>query len=233
MYLKRIICLAKSRKLSGHCVAGKDFTNQVLGGWIRPISTRIAHEVSTHELTYFNGTTANLLDIIDLPLLKHSPLMYQTENHIFDPSVDWQHAGRATWTQVNAALDQYDANFWAHHQSTQYGQNDKVYKDNAVHITSSLKLILINSLTVILSIEPGFQGNPSRKRVKGRFSYNGLTYLLNISDPIIEAQYLHREEGEYALGSCIICVSLVELFHDYAFRVIASVITPQICAPED
>lgn len=37
--VKRILCLANSRKLSGRCVAGREIANPRLGPWVRPVSS--------------------------------------------------------------------------------------------------------------------------------------------------------------------------------------------------
>ncbi|MGH7707024.1 MAG: dual OB domain-containing protein, partial [Vulcanimicrobiaceae bacterium] len=36
--LKRIVCLANSRKLQGRCVAGRELQKNGPGAWIRPVS---------------------------------------------------------------------------------------------------------------------------------------------------------------------------------------------------
>jgi hypothetical protein len=46
---KRIICLANSRKLSGRCLAGREFVDGCAGDWIRPVSSREHEEVSERE----------------------------------------------------------------------------------------------------------------------------------------------------------------------------------------
>ena len=44
--VKRIVCLANSRKLGGRCIAGKELlADGVSGSWIRPVSHREFEEV--------------------------------------------------------------------------------------------------------------------------------------------------------------------------------------------
>jgi hypothetical protein len=38
--VKRIVCLANSRKMSGRCLAGRELINGLPGGWVRPVSAR-------------------------------------------------------------------------------------------------------------------------------------------------------------------------------------------------
>ena len=49
--VKRIVCLANSRKLNGRCLAGKEFGGKGVGTWIRPVGAREHGEVSEYERT--------------------------------------------------------------------------------------------------------------------------------------------------------------------------------------
>ena len=45
--LKRIVCLANSRKLTGRCIAGREWSEeQGIGSWVRLVSARENQEVS-------------------------------------------------------------------------------------------------------------------------------------------------------------------------------------------
>jgi hypothetical protein len=54
--VKRIVCLANSRKLSGRCIAGKEFGGNAAGTWIRPVGAREHGEVSEYERQYEDGS---------------------------------------------------------------------------------------------------------------------------------------------------------------------------------
>ena len=94
---KRILCLANSRKLSGRCVAGVEIADDGFGDWVRPVSARATHEVSETEREYHDGSDPALLDIIDVPLIAHSPYAFQTENWLLDPALYWDRQGAAGW----------------------------------------------------------------------------------------------------------------------------------------
>ena len=53
---------------------------------------------------------------------------------------------------------------------------------------------------------------------------------MSITDPEIADAYLVRGDGKYEVGDAALCISLVEVWNGFAFRVIASLITPQRCA---
>lgn len=227
MYQRTIICLANSRKPpSGRCIAGKELGGERAGQWLRPVSSRQSREVSEEERRYETGEKAQLLDIVTVLLNSHSPLGHQTENHILAEDYYWTKVGTATLDQVSAQVDPYDANFWVQAESTYHGLNDKVSEQIAAGISSSLKLIATTNLQIRVLMEEGFEGRPSRKRVRAEFGYHNQTYRLSLTDPEIEDHYLRQAEGVYPIGNATLCISLVEPWNGYAFRVVASVITP-------
>lgn len=230
MYEKTILCLANSRKPpSGRCIAGKEFANGTAGQWIRPVSARAGHEVSEDERRYESGKKARLLDIVCVPLMQATPSGHQVENHVLDPEYYWVKKGVATWDQVKAAVDSHAPAFWSNSQSTYHGQNDKVAEASVANAGSSLQLILLSDLELCARREEGYEGNPARRRLRARFSVRGNSYLLSVTDPEIEEEYLPKGDGTYPIGNAALCISLAEVWNGFAFRVVASVLTPEIC----
>lgn len=226
MYERTIICLAKSRKTDGLCIAGKELDGERAGQWVRPVSSRSDGEVTEEECQYETGDSAQLLDIVTVQLNMHAPLRHQTENHVFAEDYFWVKDGSATQNQVSALIDPFDANFWVNANSTRYGINDKVPENVATGINSSLKLVTPTNLQMHVAMEAGYQGSPSRKRVRAQFEYHNQTYKLSVTDVEIENHYLTHAVGIYPIVNATLCISLVEPWNGYAFRVVASVITP-------
>lgn len=234
MSTRTIICLANSRKPpSGRCVAGKQIEARGFGAWIRPVSARQGHEVSDEERRYEDGKLMKLLDIVSVPLLNAAPELHQVENYVLDDTYYWVKQGGGTWDQVVAAVDPHDPAFWANSESTYHGTNDKVSESAAPHAGSSLKLIKVSDLRLLVRREEGYSGLPARRRVRGSFTYNGASYLLSVTDVEIEDLFMAKQDGHYDIGHALVCISLAEVWKGYAFRVIASIITPRRCEGYD
>lgn len=232
MYTRRILCLANSKKPpSGRCIAGKAMAHNQTGEWIRPVSDRPGHEISEDERRYEDGTTAQLLDIVDIHFLKSAPALHQTENRLIAGDYYWSKAGVANWRQVQGAVDDVPAALWLNGVSTQHGQNDKVPESELAGLEDSLKLVAVARLTLNVALEAGFEGRPGRRRVRAAFDVNGQPYVLSVTDPVIEREYLAKADGSYRLRSAILCISLAEPFYGYAFKVVAAVITQSRCRP--
>src|SRR5690349_16723407 len=103
--VKRIVCLANSRKLSGRCIAGIELAGTRRDGWIRPVSDREHQEVSEHERQYDDGSDPKLLDIMDVPLIEARPKEYQRENWRLDPERYWERVGRLAWKDLRGLAD--------------------------------------------------------------------------------------------------------------------------------
>ena len=93
--IKRIVCLANSRKMSGRCIAGKELLEDGRpDGWVRPVSDRENEEVSEYERQYEDGGDPRVLDVIDVPVLSARPKSYQQENLLLDPGYYWERVRR-------------------------------------------------------------------------------------------------------------------------------------------
>ena len=103
--MKRIVCLANSRKINGRCVAGIEIADGQRLGWIRPVSAREHQEVSEYERQYQNGADPRVLDIMDVPLLKAQPHECQQENWLLDPEQYWVKIGSAAWDELGRLAD--------------------------------------------------------------------------------------------------------------------------------
>ena len=88
MDIKRIVCLANSRKRSGRCIAGKEILSDGgPGAWVRPVSDRATGEVSEDERQYEDGSDPSVLDVIDVPVLDAQPSSFQRGKLVTRPQI--------------------------------------------------------------------------------------------------------------------------------------------------
>jgi hypothetical protein len=220
--IKRIVCLANSRKLQGRCVAGIELADGRRAGWIRPVSGREHEEVSEYERQYEDGSDPRLLDIMDVPLLEPRPKDYQQENWLLNPDDCWQRVGHLGWDDLDG-LAEPDGKLWVDGGSTYKGANDRILLAHAIGVRSSLRLVHVGSMTLSV-FKPGEAfGNPKR-RVQGRFTHAGTNYRLWVTDPIYERAYLARPDGVYPIGESFLTVSLGEAHEGACYKLIAAIL---------
>lgn len=220
--VKRILCLANSRKTGGRCIAGRERTGNQTGPWIRPVSDRPHREVSAEERRYEDGSYPLVMDIIDIPMVAARPHAYQQENWLLDPDYYWERRGRAGWQDL-AALADPPAILWRNGFSTYHGAHDRVPVDQATTLTSSLRLLRTDRLTLSVFAPGATFGNPKRK-VYGRFHHAGTEYRLQVTDPVYEDAYLAKPNGEYHLQESYLTISLGEPWDGFSYKLIAAII---------
>lgn len=222
--VKRIVCLANSRKLSGRCLAGKELTAAGPGAWLRPVSSRPFEEVSEQERQYEDGSDPQVLDIVDIPLKGPQPKNYQSENWLLDPDHYWVRVGHAEWKGLGRLADD-PAVLWLNASSTLAGLNDRVSELDANQLDASLYLLQIDKLKLRV-FAPGAAFDNPKRRVQADFKHHKVRYQLWVTDPVVARKYLAKEDGEYEIGECFVTVSLGEPHKGDCYKLVAAVITP-------
>ena len=220
--IKRIACLANSRKLNGRCIAGLEVDGLRPLGWVRPVSVREHQEVSERERQYSDGSDPRVLDVIDVPLLRSAPETFQQENWLLDPGRYWAKAGTVSWAQIEGFLDPVEP-LWVDGHSTYHGTNDKIPDEIAAGLTSSLRLVRVPRLRLRV-FSPGEAFGDPKRRVQARFDHAGSTYALWVTDPIYERRFLAQDNGVYDLGECFLTISLGEPFNGATYKLIATIL---------
>lgn len=219
--VKRLLCLANSRKLNGRCVAGIELSGNQRLGWIRPVSAREHEEVSEYERQYEDGSDPRVLDVMDVPLLEARPKGYQQENWLLDPDHYWKRVSRVGWSDLERLADP-ESPLWIDGNSTYNGRNDRIVLGEAGGLKSSLRLVRVDRLTLSV-FKPGAAfGNPKR-RVQGRFVHHGTEYHLWVTDPGYEREYLLKPDGDYELGESFLTVSLGEPHDGACYKLVAAI----------
>ena len=223
--VKRIVCLANSRKRGGSCIAGKELVEDGRpGDWVRPVSARASEEVSHREQRYDDGTAPRVLDVLDVPILNALPKNYQQENWLLDPANHWNRVQKLELNELDKYTDHVDQ-LWTNGSSTNEGFNDEIPGNIAMTLRYSLCLVRVNDLTLSVIIQPRSWGR-DRRRVQGRFHYGGVEYWLWVTALDYEERYSAMPQNEYSIGDAFLTVSLGEPFRGNSYKLIAAIIEP-------
>jgi hypothetical protein len=187
------------------------------------VSDRPSGEISEEERRYEDGTSAQVLDLIDVPVVGPAAGGHQTENYFIAPNEYWAKTG----TMERSCLAQFQdhpKSLWKVGDSTLGGQNDRVRIDGATIPGGSLYLICVESMTLhVMSETVGLI--KFRRRVRGSFLYLGKRYNVVVTDPVVEKAFLAKPDGSYPLDSAFVCVSLSEVYNDgYGYKLLATII---------
>jgi hypothetical protein len=191
-YRKSILCLAKSWRPHGHCVAGKVFDNGKTGAWLRPVNAANENAISNADAEYKDGTSADVLDIVSIPFTEAKPDGHQTENEHIDPNYYWIKRRDATWADVKGATDVLEGPLWSNSDRSYHGINDKVSAAEAGTFKQSLYLIKPDQLDLVAGDESKFGGGTQR-RIRADFRFNGVRYNFVGTDPWISAEYESKD----------------------------------------
>lgn len=226
--VKQILCLANSRKHNESCVAGREVIGRGVGAWVRPVSARAGHGVSTVEQTLVDGSLPAVLDVITISFSEYAPADYQTENWLLDPAERWERTGRWTYDDAVGVVE-HPATLWTNDGSSSVGIHDRVPVEDLSNFDHSITLVQVQEPTVVVSTNPWSR----RTEVRLRFRYRGVQHELKITDPRYHDAYVDQGTGEYALHpQTIATVSLAEPWAPpggevYSYKVVAAILEPQ------
>jgi hypothetical protein len=209
-YVKRIICLANSTKsYPDRCIAGREvLPDGTYGGWVRPVSEREDAAVRFSESRYDAGNRQpKLLDIMDVPLLRPDPRHHQSENHVIDSTQLWGKVGALPANSLPQLLDN-PPTLWINSDRTSAGAFNCISQEEA--ITQHYSLALIRPENFVVKVSSKTWDGITKKTTRSSFSYNGVLYILQLTDPVVTDLYHSKEVGEYPLNGVTICVSLTE-----------------------
>jgi hypothetical protein len=177
------------------------------GAWIRPVSARPKGELSSGEYSYRDGRRPQVLDVIDVPLLRQARETPQTENHLIAPRTQWIKAGTLPYRNVDKFVD-WPTSIWINSGNTSDGHNDCMRPDEAVTLENSLLLIRCDAFTVEAMSSRFRDGRVYR----GRFFYREKYYNFSLTDPMVREKFDSRQEGDYPLEDVYLCLSLTRPF---------------------
>ena len=218
--LKQFVCLAKSARERGLCIAGKEIlANGRIGNWFRPIG-------STEEALPARDCTFSIGHIVTCEVSEHTPSPTQSENHKVAPQPKWQTVGgfpkQKIASLVDSPLSLWDTGFGC---SSRHGENDKVSQVAASISGNSLYFIRIAGGTLTKKDE-SFEEN-QRAKIRLTFSYNDETYSFAVTDPAFSGLHWNNLQiGEsIEIAPCYITVSLAQPFNGYCYKLVAGYVS--------
>ncbi|EON3482474.1 hypothetical protein ACLLMF_004889 [Escherichia coli] len=209
----QLLCLAKSWKNGGFCIAGKNNNNQ----WVRTITANPSNNAIFHH-----GNAIQPLDFFQATTIKHAPQGHQTENYIIDESEIFTVNGHCAADELDDYVDT-PATLWGAGTSSNYGINDKIIIGQRV-VNNSLYLIKPDD-TVIIQM----QNEYGTDKLRIRFSYNSDEYLLTTTDMGIQNYFreednkLNNGEEKELDGVSYLTISLAEPLNGSLYKVVAGV----------
>ncbi len=218
--LKKFVCLAKSAREGGLCIAGKEVLDDGnVGNWFRPVG-RIEESLPTRDCTFRIG------HVVTCEVSEHTPSPTQPENHKIALQPNWQIAGGFPSQSVASLVDS-PPSLWStgFDCSSRHGVNDKVSQVIATTTGSSLYFIRIDGGTITKNDE-SFDEN-QRAKIRLTFTYNSETYSLAVTDPALSGMYWNNlQVGESTeIGPCYLTVSLAQPFNGYCYKLVAGYVT--------
>jgi hypothetical protein len=211
----KLLCLANSRKLGNSCVAGINLGN---GEWLRPVNEG-GGALLQSDIRFEDKSSPQLLDIIEIPVLRPEPLYYQPENWIIDKEYYWIKIGNKDISVLNRYIDQDE--YVLRNQFDRIRSRE--LKENP--IARSLALIKIRSITFRKTRSAG-----KRAQVRAMFQYNKNDYDLVVTDRQWEARFFQPngpfwEMRDYPFeGTFYLVISLGETYGGYHYKLVVAVI---------
>jgi len=215
-----IICLANSRKYSGRCIAGKEIAGGRADQWIRPVGDTGTGELSVKDIAYRDGTTPRLLDVMAVPLSRHVPHSYQTENYQVHEET-WQRKRSFPVIELPRLCDPVEG-LWLNGYSSGSGLNDRIPEAiTRDRIRNSLLFIRPEQARIVVEEGPNLL-----KRLRAGFFFKGEPYRLPVTDPEVENRYLGEPIGEYPLagGDLYFTISIGEPYEGFCYKLVAGII---------
>ncbi len=188
------------------------------------MSERKTAELSSAECRCTDKRTPQLLDVVEIPILRAQPKRHQTENFVIDATRRWIRKGRIEWNQLEMLRD-CPTSLWVNSESTVGGAYDRISRAEAVTVNFSLLMIKPDDFKIEV------RSNPWRGTIDCRsaFRYNGQFYNLSVTDPAIRDRFQTRPEGCYPLANVYLTVSLTEPYvrDEKCYKVVAGVMEEQ------
>ncbi|GCL35831.1 MAG: dual OB domain-containing protein [Sphaerospermopsis kisseleviana] len=213
-----IICLAKSTKHGGICIAGIKTDGS---GWLRPISNRRNGTLYPEHFMTRDGQEPELFDVIRIPFIRHEPQCHHPENYLIHYSYKWQILGKASLEQVKNLIKPEIKR--GSSEPKLLGNFDKqIGYEDLQNTPLKSSLAMINPEVLEWEVRYNSQ---NKKNFRCLFCLCGNSYDLPITDPVWIEKLNVLEEGIYFCEDVIEKLNL-ENFEPDKFRLTISLSEP-------
>ena len=218
MPILRIVCLANSRKLGGRCVAGIRLDG---GGWVRPVSSFSDGTLYPFQYRLNDGSTPQLLDVMEIGVDIPRPASHQPENWLID-GTRWRLLRRPGTEEEISVI-------WDHvtEDPLLFGnRRDRVPENQEVEY--SLALVKVRDLR--WRITTNIRGE---RQTRALFTLGDVQYDLVVTDCVIEQNLnglgygihpIHSAPGFTPNQEVLLTISLGEPLKGYCYKLVAGII---------
>lgn len=233
------VILAKSYKPGGRCIAGKQtvlYKNDTtkIGDWIRPVPNDGTGQgsIKLSNCRCDDGTDAGVLDIVEIPVMKHSPVPGQIENHTINEDIPWKKLSRLNPVIVPKIVDR-PRDIWLDKEAgSNFVTFDYCQKGLACQ---SLYLIKPKSLLFSLSNDYNQYDNSYKPKISASFEYGGFEYQdIYVTCPSTKEKFANQYPANGGAANIlkpdkgddyVLCMSLTPAFTPQAkhYKLIATV----------
>lgn len=213
-----LLLLANSYKHGGRCLAGlRTDTWQ----WVRPVSERDGHEISTSACATEDGPLRPL-DIISLTAIRPEPLAHQEENVVVREETI-RKVGRNEVSEC-ANLLQRTSSKLPYFAKTSNDSIDAIFFTKGPPSRPSLALIEVPEAQVYPG--PSSGGAPAKSR-RIRFMHSGNHWDLRFTDENVKPR-----TAKFDTGPAFLCVSIGDYFakKNAHYKMVASLIPIASCS---
>jgi hypothetical protein len=234
MELKRLLVLANSLKKTGRCVAGREVLSRrptEFGEWCRPVSwDRPEGELLQRHMIIKGDRSLQPLDMVKIPFSAYAADAVHPEDWVVAEDEPWEIAG-TLGRDALPELVETPPSLWL-----QAGKNSDRVSTAFIKASSqhqSIYLVRPKNLRLRLSKEFDTYKGYDQKKVRTVFDYRGITYTLNLTDPVASGLYCKTfpdvdepaQEITLPFGdNCVLCVSLTPALNGIHYKVVATIL---------
>lgn len=206
-----------------------------IGNWVRPVANDDTGHGALQEqiYEYEDATEVRILDIVEIPIIKHFPIDGQPENYVIDESKKWKKISSLSPKSIQNISDSVES-IWNDPKAPSSNIVTAHYDQQGL-IKQSLCLVKPSNFLIKLSNDFDDYKKTYKRKIVASFDYNGVHYdNISVTCPsvrkVLNNQYPH-EGGNEVIKSLrngdnyMLCMSLSPRFGDaeHHYKLVATV----------